>query len=77
MTGKALFPPLPWSERILIRDLYSHVAVFVSNPKLEKRQIFQKVSTKQVGPTILRALGFDPKELQGAVAEGTDVLEGF
>jgi hypothetical protein len=68
---------LPWSERILIRDLYSHVAVFVSNSKLEKRQISQKVTTQQVGPTILKALGLDPKELQGVVAEGTEVLEGF
>jgi hypothetical protein len=83
MIGEALFfplpplPHLPWSERVLTRDLYSHVAAFVSNPKLEKRKISRKVATQQVGPTILKALGLDPRELKGVVAEGTEVLEGF
>ncbi|KAA8911411.1 type I phosphodiesterase/nucleotide pyrophosphatase [Sphaerosporella brunnea] len=54
-----------------------HVSVFVSNPKLEKRKYHNQVSTKQVGPTILKALGLNPMELKGAVAEGTKVLNGF
>jgi hypothetical protein len=44
---------------------------------LEKRKISRKVATQQVGPTILKALGLDPRELKGVVAEGTEVLEGF
>ena len=54
-----------------------HVACFVSNPSLNKKKIAKQTSTEQVGPTILKALGLDPKELQGAVAEGTDVLDRF
>lgn len=54
-----------------------HVACFVSNPKLRKTVFSKEVSTKQVAPTILKALGLNPRELEGAVAEGTAVLEGF
>ncbi|KAI9872726.1 MAG: hypothetical protein M1830_001258 [Pleopsidium flavum] len=53
------------------------VACFVSNPKLKKRQYPHQVSTKQIAPTILKALGYDPKELQGVVVEDTKVLTGF
>ena len=35
------------------------------------------VSTKQVAPTILTALGLDAKVLTGAEAEDTKVLDGF
>jgi len=54
-----------------------HVACIASNPSLKKTKFSKKTSTRQVGPTILTALGLDPKKLQGAVIEGTDVLEGF
>ena len=54
-----------------------HVACIASNPGLLKTKFSEETSTRQVGPTILKALGLDPKELQGAVIEGTDVLEGF
>jgi len=54
-----------------------HVACFVSNPGLQKKKFSGPASTKQVGPTILTALGLDPKDLQGAVIEGIEVLEGF
>jgi len=53
------------------------VACFVSNPNLEKRKYSCQISTKQVAPTILKALGYNPKELQGVVAEDTEVLTGF
>jgi predicted AlkP superfamily pyrophosphatase or phosphodiesterase len=53
------------------------VACFVSNPKLKKRVFTQRVDTTQVGPTIVKGLGFDPEELQGAKAEGTKLLPGF
>jgi hypothetical protein len=54
-----------------------HVACFVSNPGLKKTKFSDKASTRQVAPTILQALGLDPKQLKGVVAEGTRVLEGF
>jgi hypothetical protein len=53
------------------------VACFVSNPSLKKTVYTQQVSTKQVAPTILHALGLDPKALKGVVAEGTKTLPGF
>ena len=53
------------------------VAYFVSNPKLDKRQIQMRVYTTQVGPTILAALGINPKELAGVKAEGTKISPGF
>jgi hypothetical protein len=34
------------------------------------------VSTIQVGPTILKALGLDPSSLDGVRKEGTAVLPG-
>ena len=54
-----------------------HVACIVSNPKLKKTRFTKEVSTKQVGPTILTALGLDPDALEGAKKEGTKPLEGF
>ena len=54
-----------------------HVACFVSNPKLKKTQYTDPVSTKQVAPTILRALGLNERELQGVQIENTQALTGF
>jgi hypothetical protein len=54
-----------------------HVACFASSPGLKKTKFPHRVSTQQVGPTILRALGLDPKKLKGAVIEGTGELPGF
>lgn len=54
-----------------------NVACFVSNPGLQKRVLGQQVSTKQVGPTILKALGLPLDALHGAVKEGIKPLEGF
>ena len=53
------------------------VACFVSNPKLKKMKFGQRVYTTQVGPTILKGLGFDARELEGAKREETRVLPGF
>ena len=53
------------------------VACFVSNPNLAKQQYSQRVYTTQVGPTVVKALGYDPSELQGAKIEGTPILPGF
>ena len=54
-----------------------HVACLVSNPGLKKKSFSSTVSTRQVAVTMLKALGLDPKKLQGAVMEGTVALPGF
>lgn len=54
-----------------------NVACFLSNPKLQKTQFTNQVSTQQVAPTILAALGLDVQALKGAQIEGTTVLNGF
>ena len=53
------------------------VACFVSSPGLKRSLFGERVSTKQIGPTILKALGLATDELQGAVKEGIKPLEGF
>jgi predicted AlkP superfamily pyrophosphatase or phosphodiesterase len=50
------------------------VGLVVSNPALEARLVKTPVLTSQVAPTILRALGIDPGELQSVRKEGTAVL---
>lgn len=50
------------------------VACFVSNPNLQKAVVKDMVETKQVAPTILKALGLDPNSLEGVVAEQTQPL---
>lgn len=54
-----------------------HVACIVSNPRLHKTVFDQETSTRQVGPTVLKVLGLNPADLQGASIEGTQVLVGF
>ena len=65
------------SEHGGLHDDDRHVACIVSNPKLKKTRYEQVVSTTQIGPTILTALGLDAGSLQGASAEGTKVLTGL
>jgi arylsulfatase A-like enzyme len=52
----------------------AHVALLVSNPALDARTEHDHVRTKQVAPTILRALGLDPRKLDAVRKEGTEVL---
>jgi hypothetical protein len=53
----------------------THVALLVSLPAFgAARRIGDHVKTTQVAPTILRALGLDPAQLQSVVKEGTQVL---
>ena len=52
----------------------AHVALLVSNPSLEGSVVTTEVRTKQVAPTIVRALGLDPSELDAVRIEGTRVL---
>jgi hypothetical protein len=50
------------------------VALLVSNPHLAAKSIAATVQTTQVAPTILKALGYDPAELQAVTIEGTQEL---
>jgi len=51
-----------------------NVAVLISNPGLKAQTVTALVQTTQVAPTILKALGLDPKELQAVGIEGTQEL---
>ena len=53
------------------------VALLVSNPHLHAETITSLVQTTQVAPTILRALGLSPNELQSVRMEGTQELPGL
>jgi arylsulfatase A-like enzyme len=55
----------------------THVALLVSNPGLHHRTIANHVWTKQVAPTILRALDLDPDALQAVRKEQTKLLPGL
>ena len=55
----------------------THVAILLSNPALTASVVADPVTTTQIAPTILSALGLDPEALQAVKAEGTKVLPGF
>ena len=52
----------------------THVALLLSAPGLSAATITTPVTTTQVAPTLLTALGLDPKKLQAVQQEGTPVL---
>ena len=52
----------------------TNVILLVSNPGYIPRTVYTGVSTNQVAPTILSALGLDPRALDGVRLEGTPVL---
>ena len=52
----------------------TNVGLIVSNPVLHARTVKTPVATSQVAPSILKALGLDPAELQAVRKEGTTVL---
>jgi len=52
----------------------THVALLISAPGLQAGTVSTPVSTTQVAPTLLSALGLDPKALQAVVQEGTPLL---
>jgi hypothetical protein len=54
-----------------------HVALIVSNPRIEAATINTGVQTTQIAPTILEALGLDPQDLDGVRLEGTVSLPGL
>jgi len=51
-----------------------HVALLVSQPSLEPRTIDRRVQTTQVAPTVLRALGLEPRLLDAVRMERTRLL---
>jgi hypothetical protein len=51
-----------------------HVALLVSNPALSRATFAGRVETTQIAPTILEALGLDPRRLQAVLLEGTRAL---
>ncbi|KUJ23720.1 type I phosphodiesterase/nucleotide pyrophosphatase [Mollisia scopiformis] len=53
------------------------VACFASATNIERTVFNHQVFTKEFAPTILQALGLDPMSLQGVVAEGGKVIDGF
>ncbi len=53
-----------------------NVALLLSSPDIQPRTISALVQTTQVAPTILQALGYDPKELQAVQKEATQTLPG-
>jgi arylsulfatase A-like enzyme len=55
----------------------TNVMLLVANPSLHASTVTSFVETMQVAPTILKALGLDPNELQGVQKEGTPVLPGL
>ncbi len=54
-----------------------HVALLVSHPGLDRKVVSQPVGTKQVAPTIVKALGLEPSLLDAVRKEGTAVLPGL
>lgn len=52
----------------------TNVILLVSNPAYEPKTVYSNVGTNQVAPTILKALGLDPRALDGVRWEGTEVL---
>jgi hypothetical protein len=51
--------------------------LLLSNPNFSPKSLLSPVQTKQVAPTVLKALGLNPKALQGVQKEGTPVLPGL
>jgi hypothetical protein len=52
----------------------TNVMLLVANPGLQAHTVYAEVGTAQVAPTVLKALGIDPHELDAVRIEGTGVL---
>jgi len=51
-----------------------HTALLVSNPRLQASSVNAAVSNQQVAATVVRALGYDPRELKAVQKEDIHVL---
>lgn len=54
----------------------TNVMMLLSNPHFRAAMVTSPVETMQIAPTILKALGLDPNDLQSVEQEGTQVLDG-
>ena len=54
-----------------------NVLLLVSGPGVKTARIAAPVATAQIAPTVLKALGYAPDELQAVAAEGTQPLPGL
>lgn len=54
----------------------TNVMILLSNPNLESKTVNTFVETRQVAPTILKALGLNPHHLAAVQKEGTEALPG-
>jgi hypothetical protein len=52
----------------------TNVMMLLSNPHFSRTTVTSPVETMQVAPTILKALGLDPRSLQAVQLEGTQAL---
>jgi hypothetical protein len=52
----------------------TNVVLLLSHPDFDSKTVKAEVGTAQVAPTILKALGIDPRALDAVRAEGTGVL---
>jgi len=55
----------------------TNVMILVSNPSFKAITLTTPVTTSQIAPTILKALGLNPGSLQAVQIQGTEVLPGF
>jgi arylsulfatase A-like enzyme len=55
----------------------THVALIVASAGLKQSVVSTAVTTTQIAPTILQALGLDPNALNAVRMEGTTVLPGL
>jgi predicted AlkP superfamily pyrophosphatase or phosphodiesterase len=58
-------------------DDNTHTALVVSNPHLAPGVVKTATSNMQIAPTILKALGLDPRALNAVQREGTTILPGL
>ncbi len=52
----------------------TNVMLLLSNPAFRPKTVYSEVGTLQIAPTILTALGLDPRSLDGVRLEGTATL---
>ncbi len=55
----------------------TNAMLLLSNSSFHPRTVYEGVGTAQVAPTILKALGIDPRQLESVRVEGTNVLPGI
>ena len=66
------------AKKLMEHGGFSHddtnVMLLVSNPGIRPHTVYSEVGTLQVAPSILKALGLDPRALDGVRLDGTGVL---